>query len=261
MSLLDSIPFPVEVPYAMRPHMQPWTPDQPLLSTDQDFDRYITEKKSLYGPVYGNNVSRELLSSAIEALKKYSPGLPVDPQADGPVYNLTMNLQEDFVIWAPNADGDLSAQVLSVCFPSGWAPEEKVNMTFQDIHEPVPDFDTVRKASGMIARMITEKGPFVRHVWAVSNTGNLSRHPSQCPEWNSQTLDDMWFRCERQVTVPIDGQAALFLIRVYVTPLKTVFEDTEKKQKIVAAINSMSDAVMDYKNAWYLRDYLNQHAV
>jgi hypothetical protein len=256
---LDSIPFPVEVPYAMRPHMQPWSPEQPLLSTDGDFDRYIQEKKKLCGFIYGNNVTAGLLTSAVQALKRYVPDLTVDAHSNNPVHDLTMSLQEDFVIWAPNDAGDLSAQVLSVCFPSGWAPEEKVNMTFQEIHEPIPDFDTVRKASGMIARMITEKGPFVRHVWSVSNTGNLNRHPRVCPEWENQTLDEMWFRSERQVTVPMDGQAALFLIRVYVVPLKTVFEDAEKKQRIIAAVNSMSDAVLDYKSAHYLKSYLNQH--
>ncbi len=258
---LDDIPFPVEVPYAMRPHMQPWSPEQPLLSTDSEFDRYVMEKKKLHGFIYGNNVTGDLLESAVQTLKKYVPDLPVDPHSKNPVHDLTMALQEDFVIWAPNASGELSAQVLSVCFPSGWAPEEKVNMTFQEIHEPIPDFDTVRKASGMIARMITEKGPFVRHVWSIANTGNLNRHPSVCPEWDRQILDEMWFRCERQVTVPVDGRSALFLIRVYVVPLKTIFDDTEKKQKIIAAVNSMSDAVLDYKGFHYLKNYLNQHVV
>jgi hypothetical protein len=253
------IPFPVQVPYAMRPGMQPWQPGQPLLTTDSDFDHYIREKQKLSGIIYGDSVTQNLLVSVVGELKSYVPSLAIDLTSPSPVRDLTMKMQEDFVIWAPNSQGDLSAQVLSVCFPSGWAPEEKVNLSFRDIHESIPDFDTVRKASDMIARMITEKGPFVRHVWAISNTGDLNRHPSRCPEWRDQTLDDMWFRCERQVTVPVNGQAALFLIRVYVTPLRTVFEDAEKRQRIIDSMNSMTPATLEYKGAGYVKDYFNRH--
>jgi hypothetical protein len=174
---------------------------------------------------------------------------------------MTMNLQEDFVVWAPRAgDGALSAQILSVCLPSGWYPHEKVNMTFQDIHEVVADNNLIMSSADAMSRMITARGPFVRHVWSISNTGELNRYPGRSPEWQDQTLDSMWFRCERQVTVPINGEAALFLIRVYVQPLRNVFQDVKKQQRIIDSINSMTDAVLEYKGLDYVRRYLSQHA-
>lgn len=165
------------------------------------------------------------------------------------------------MIWAPNRAGDLSAQILSVCLPSGWDPRDKVNKTFLEIHEPIPDFDVVNKASTHIAKMITEKGPFVRHVWTICNRPGLCRRPDLCEPWTTETLQDMWFRVERQVTIPIEGQAALFLIRVYMYRLIDVFRDQHKAQQVMDSINSMTDAVLDYKNLKYVRDYfLNQRA-
>jgi hypothetical protein len=256
---LDDIPFPVETPYAMRPHMRAWQPGEPILTRDRDFDRYIEQKRRFYSPVYGNNVRPGLLKSALDALKTYDVTAP-DLADQDLMHQLTMGLQEDFVVWAPRAgDGELSAQILSVCLPSGWYPHEKVNMSFQDIHAVVADNNLIMSSADAISRMITTRGPFVRHVWSISNTGELNRYPGRSPEWQDQTLDSMWFRCERQVTVPINGEAALFLIRVYVRPLREVFQDTEKRQRIIDSTNSMTDAVLKYKDLGYVQQYLNQH--
>jgi len=254
------IPFPVEIPFAMRPHMRPLDTDEKILSTDHLFNEYIEEKKSVYNPVYGDNVNRELINSAIESLKKYDRSFLLSSH-DGPVYKMTMSLQEDFVVFAPNKKGNLSAQILSVCFPSGWDPKEKANLTFSEIHEPLADADLIKKNAEHIAKMICTKGPFVRHVWSLSNSGTLGRHPKNIKPWSNETIDQMWYRCERQVTIPINGTAALFLIRMYVQPLREVFEDPVKRKAITDSVNSMSDAVIAYKGFEYLKDYFNQHVV
>ena len=114
----DKIPFDVETPYAMRPHMRPWQPGQAILTQDPDFDRYQTAKLDNYDPVYGDRASPDLVYAAASALRNYDPSAPVI-QGDAPVWQLTRALQEDFVIWAPNQAGELSAQILSVCLPSG----------------------------------------------------------------------------------------------------------------------------------------------
>lgn len=251
----SDIIFPVEVPYAMRPNLRPIAPGERILTQDKDFDRYQAVKLDNYGPVYGDNASPQLVHAAAQALRRYDSAAP-EVETDAPVWQLTRALQEDFVIWAPDRKGQLSAQVLSVCMPSGWDPKEKVNKTFLEIHVPVPDFDIVNRASDHIARMMTERGPFVRHVWTIANRPHLNRHPSRCEPWHSETLDDMWFRVERQITVPIDGTAALFLIRVYMYPLREVFALPDRKVAVIDSINSMTDAVLDYKNLRYVREWL-----
>jgi len=253
---LFEIPFPVEVPFTMRPHMRPLGVGEKMLSTDHLFADYIKQKQSAYNPVYGDNVDRRLIDSAVSALKKYDSSFSLSGD-DGPVYKMTMSLQEDFVVFAPNKKGNLSAQILSVCFPSGWNPREKANMTFSEIHEPLADADLIKKNAEHIAKMICTKGPFVRHVWSLSNSGTLGRHPDTIKPWTNETLDQMWYRCERQVTVPIDGSAALFLIRMYVQPLREVFEDPVKRKAITDSVNSMSDAVIAYKGFEYLKSYFS----
>lgn len=259
-TLWSNIPFDVEVPYAMRPHMRSWQVDEPILTTDSDFDQYKQAKLENYNPVYGDNVSPELVYDAATALKSYDALAPVI-EGDAPVWKLTMSLQEDFVIWAPNRKGDLSAQILSVCMPSGWDPKTKVNKTFLEIHDPIPDFDTINKASHHIAKMITTKGPFVRSVWSIANRPGLCRHPSIIEPWSSETVDDMWYRCEKQTTIPIQGKAALFLIRVYMIPLREVFKDRNRQEKIINSIMSMTDAVIDYKGFGYLKSYFASQRV
>jgi len=254
------IPFPVEIPFAMRPHMRPLGTDEKILTTDHLFVDYIEKKKSAYDPVYGDNVNRRLIDSAVDALKKYDSSFSLS-DTDGPVYAMTMNLQEDFVVFAPNKKENLSAQILSVCFPSGWNPRKKVNMTFSEIHEPLADADLIKKNAEQIAKMICTKGPFVRHVWSLSNSGTLGRHPDTVKPWTNETLDQMWYRCERQVTVPIEGYASLFLIRMYVQPLREVFENSVKRKSIADSVKSMSDAVIAYKGFEYLKSYFNQHVV
>jgi hypothetical protein len=255
------LPFPIETPFAMRPNMRPWQEGERIVIRDHQFNDYIEEKKRYYGPVYGDNPQLDLLKRAVINLQKYDPSFVFDVNKDGPVYNLTMSLQEDWVLFAPNKQGQLSAQMLSVHLPSGWEPREKAGMTFAEIHEPVADNTLIMKAAEHIARTIAAKGPFIRHVWAISNTGTLSRRPDLIPERVDDNIDQMWYRCERQTTIPVDGEAALFLIRVYVAPLAEVFQDAEKKKAIISSINSMSDAVIAYKGYERLRSYFNQHDV
>ena len=256
-----TIPFPVDVPFAMRPNLRIVNPDEKIILKDKLFDDYIAVKKKYYSPVYGDNPKLDLLKSAVKKLKEYDSSFFIDENKDGLVYNLTMSIQDDWVLFAPNKNGVLSTQILSVHMPSGWDPKEKANMTFSEIHEPVADNSLIMKAAEHIAKTIASKGPYVRHVWAISNTGELSRRPDLVPDRKDNDINELWFRCERQVTIPVDGLASLFLIRVYVVPLKEIFKNLDNKKKIIESINSMSDAVLEYKNYWKLKDYLNQHGV
>jgi len=256
-----TIPFPVETPFAMRPNMRLWQAGEPITIADHQFRDYIDEKKRYYGPAYGDRPDLALLKSAVRSLKSFDPRVCIDEEQDGLVYDLTMGLQEDWVLFAPNRSGELSAQILSVHLPSGWDPREKAGMTFAEIHLPVADNELIMKAADHIAKTISAKGPYIRHVWAISNTGSLSRRPDLVPERADDDLDQLWFRCERQTTIPVDGRASLFLIRVYVAPLREIFRDDANRIKIIDSINSMSDAVIDYKGYRRLRQFLNRPGV
>lgn len=251
-----ALPFPVETPFAMRPNLRLWQKGDPITIRDLEFERYIAHKKVDYSPVLADSPDLGLLDRAVALLQTYDPGFTLRGDPDDLVYALTMSFQEDWVLMAPNNKGELSAQILSVHCPSGWDPREKAGMGFAQLHEPVADNELIQQAAGHLARTIAAKGPFIRHVWAVANTGGLSRRPDLIPDATDPDIKRLWYRCERQTTIPIDGKAALFLIRVFVAPLVQIFEDPHRKRAIIDSINSMSDAVLDYKGYRRLKLYL-----
>ena len=232
------MPFEIDVPYRMRPKMRPLGENEPITYQDTNYDAYIEQKQKIMAQAYGNNWNPHLRIKVLNYLQCNT------------IEEAIQKYQEDFVVWAPNAQGKLSIQMASVCFPSGWDPTEKVNKTFAEIHEPVADNQLITEAADHIATMITQKGPFVRSVWTIANTSDLNRHPSNKKPWTNERLQDMWYRTERQVTVPL-GDAALFFIRTYTVPLLSV--DVEQIRK---SIYSMSNDILEYKDLYHVAEIL-----
>ena len=233
------MPFEIDVPYRMRPNMRPLAENEPVTFQDADYDTYISEKKRILAQAYGNNWTPYLMYKVLEYFQ-------CDTMKDA-----ILKFQEDFIVWAPDMKGQLSIQMASVCFPSGWDPVSKVNKSFAGIHEPVADNEMIMKAADSIATMITQKGPFVRSVWTIANSPGLNRHPSVKKPWTNEKLDDMWYRAERQVTVPL-GDAAIFFIRTYTVPFLSV--DVERIRK---SIYSMTNDTLDYKDLHYVVEVLS----
>ncbi len=156
-----------------------------------------------------------------------------------------------------DANVGLVALALSVVFPSGWDPADKLGRALWAIHAPVADGVPLRQASAALSRAMVDKGPFERFVWTLGTDPSLARWPqsAQAPPPESPDLADLVFRCERQVTlgVPAFG-ASLFLIRIHVAPLLEVCSTRERRARLVAALRSMSDDVVAYKNLQGLRE-------
>ena len=169
---------------------------------------------------------------------------------------LAMSIEEDIAIMH---QGRLEA--ICFCFPSSWIPAERIGMTLTDIHEPVADGDRLRTASQRIAETMADpnQGSFRRHVWTISNSGELSQHPGVKSNRVPEDINDLWFRLETQTTVPLgDGMSSLFFVRVETEPLATIWNDMEKRTTLMASINSMTDAVLTYKNLHHVKDLLNK---
>ena len=233
------MPFDIEVPYRMRPNMRLLGENEPITYQDADYEHYISEKKRILAQAYGNNWNPYLYKKVLEYLQCYT------------VKEAILKYQEDFVVWAPDMNDKLSIQMASVCFPSGWNPLQKINKSFAEIHEPLADKQLIMAAADKIATMITQKGPYIRSVWTIANSPDLNRHPSVKKPWINEGLENMWYRAERQVTVPL-GDCAIFFIRTYVVPLLTV--DTDR---IKESINSMTDEILTYKDLHYVKEALH----
>jgi len=235
------MPFEIDVPYRMRPNMRLLGENEPITYQDKDYDVYIEQKRKAMSQAYGNNWNPYLRAKVLTYLQCNT------------MEEAILKYQEDFVVFAPDMKGKLSIQMASVCFPSGWDPVSKVNKSFAEIHEPVADNEMLIKAADHIATMITQKGPFTRSVWTVTNSPHLimariDNHKS----WTQESLNDMWYRAERQVTVPLHD-FALFFIRTYIVPLSSLNTD-----KIKESMNTMTDEVLSYKDLHYVKGVLNQ---
>lgn len=260
-------PFPVAPEYAVRADLQKLG-DAPLLVEDQDWAHWMRQKRERLAhadawqraPSLDDARLADLAQRVAVAFQSAVPDGPVDragglpwaslpsglPPADF-LLGLTLSLQEDLVLMVRDERDEPTAQWLSVCFPSGWRPAEKLGQSMIRIHAPVADNARLQQAAGGLAQAITSKGPFLRHVWTLAGSGSLHKDPDADAFDGVRSLDDLWFRCERQITVPLGGNASLFLIRVFVAPLGTVAASPERFECLRRALASMSPAVVEYK--------------
>ena len=159
---------------------------------------------------------------------------------------LTTKFEEDFAIMYKG-----KMEVVSVCFPSGWIPKEKLGKNLSDIHEPVADNEQLLKASDKLTDYMTKQS-IKRWVWTITTSNELSNFPNyEKPELTS--FENLFFRVETQTTAPVDGETSLFFIKVDVLPLAQVWD-----KKILESINSMTDNVLKYKGLEQIKELLNR---
>ncbi|MEN9949886.1 MAG: hypothetical protein RLY85_638 [Bacteroidota bacterium] len=170
------------------------------------------------------------------------------------IRELALQLEEDVAMLQ---DGVLRA--ICFCFPSGFVPAAKLGMGFFDMHLPVGDGKKLRESSDKVTMLISKEGAcFRRYVWTITSLPGLSQHPDlvrPIPSW----VDDLWFRTETQTTIGLADGVCLFFVKVNMYPLAAVFEDPIRKSAILNSLDSMSDAVLDYKNLWQIRELIQSN--
>jgi hypothetical protein len=86
----------------------------------------------------------------------------------------------------------------------------------------------------------------------------MSQHPSFKDKVIPESIDDLYFRTESQTTIPLgDNVHMLFSVKVEMNPLNSVWEDYEKRNVLIDSIDSMSDAMLEYKNLKAIKSILN----
>ena len=141
------------------------------------------------------------------------------------------------------------------CLPSHWAPERKVGRHFAEVHAPVADSERLRAASEHLMRLVCGPERWERFVWNVTHQPRLHAHPDRVdPLGWTQTQRtafpaDAWWRTERQTFLPVpDLRQAVFTIHVQASALAEALDSPARAAALHAAVESMSDAVLDYRN-------------
>ena len=210
--------------------------------------------------------------------------------ASGLLGAIAMSLQEDLVLMEQAPDGVPRAAVFHVSFPSAWNPAAKLGQDLLALHAPVADNALLQSAASRLGRALLGKGPFVRWVWTVTvdprwrawpplssivtqetaapvnaGAGSDPRDRSFGANRIERARSDgagelpLYFRLERQTTMPLDDGYGLFLIRVQVRPLADVLaRQPERLALLQASLRSMSDAMVSYKSLGAVRDRVLQ---
>ena len=229
----------IRIPYTTIPNMNKNSgvvfnpsPDQTIIKQKkQELEKYGSD---LYGQVPG---WEKVIARAAEHCNVYSNN----------IVDLALRLEEDVAVMY---QGRLAG--ICFCFPSGFIPSQRVGLTLAEIHKPVADGAMLVKASPGIARVMTEQDSFRRYVWTVTNNLDLSNHPENKKDTLPQDIDDLYFRYETQTTARVDSDTSLFFVKVDVLPLRFVYS-----QEIIDSLNSMTPAVLEYKNLTHIKNLLN----
>ncbi len=169
------------------------------------------------------------------------------------ITRLAMCFEEDIAILHNN-----KLEAICFCFPSSWVPAQRLGFSLEQIHTPVADGTQLIKASNTIAQKMAENPElsFRRYVWTITTTGLLSNHPSYRLASSVHSIEDLFFRLETQTTAALgDGLTSFFFVKVDVIPLHSIWDSYGTQ--ILESINSMSDAIVSYKNLGLVKRFLN----
>ncbi len=165
--------------------------------------------------------------------------------------SLSARWEPDFVLLQRDDRDEFRMVGGSVCFPSSWAPEEKLGHTVDVIHGPVP---TLNEELGTRIRSFLAKQPagqvFERENWGLAAVPERNLHPlRRQPRLTDSTgLNEIWLRVEHQAfcALPKCG-GLLFIIHLVVHHLTEVLENAEVNSAFRQMLETMPDVIASYK--------------
>lgn len=176
------------------------------------------------------------------------------------VETLGMQLEPDWLLLSADAEGRFVLRGGALCFPTGWALEEKIGQTLDSIHGVVPGLNTTLGAP--IQQFLGKLRPgaaYHRDNWGIAATDELNLHPSRgiAPPQSPVQLNRLWLRVERQalVALPKTGGVA-FGIRIELHRLDEVRADENARAGLRRALQTMREDVGIYKGLQSVRDEL-----
>lgn len=183
-------------------------------------------------------------------------GRPVHLDEDAPLLVASRLVQEDLCLMV-NGDSGWRLAAASLCFPSTWSLEEKIDRDMNDIHVNVPGFpgrmhDMVRR----IFDNLKVEFPVRRLNWSIYGDGAL-HHPEsksdpleRFPE-HLPALARAHIRVERQTLRKLpQTQAILFTIRVHSDPIAQLAGRPDGRalaRALRGQLLELDEAQLDYK--------------
>ena len=127
-------------------------------------------------------------------------------------------LEPDFLLLSPDGDGRFRLRGGVLCFPTGWALEDKMGETLDFIHGVVPGLNAA--LASPIQHFLSKLKPgvaFLRDNWGLAATAERNLHPSRAvaPPAPPVALERLWLRVEQQALMALpETGGVVFGIRI-----------------------------------------------
>jgi len=202
-------------------------------------------------------VARAALRELVDQMSDL--GLLPQPSGDDAFLWLSDHLAPDVLLLLPDDRGRPCLRAAAVCFPSGWAPEEKFGLPLAAIHDVVPELNAVLgdRIHGFLQR-IKPGALYLRENWGFAASSQRNLHPvlPRSPLHVPLDPEHVWFRVERQAfhRLPHSG-AVVFGIRLEIVSL-VVFRERfpGHVQGLIRGLQTMPPAMASYKGVADVRD-------
>jgi len=164
---------------------------------------------------------------------------------------LGASLEPDFLLLSPDPDGSFVLRGGVLCFPTGWALEEKVGHEMRFIHGPVPGLnDSLGTAIDRILAGMGSDGAVARSNWGIAACDELNLHPSRSLPTPDAPVDPerLWLRLEHQALIALpQSRGVVFGIRIELRRLDEIAKDAAAASGLANALETMPEAVAAYK--------------
>ncbi len=176
------------------------------------------------------------------------------------VETLGGEVEPDFLVLSADAEGRFRLRGGALCFPTGWALEEKLGQTMEEIHGVVPALNST--IGGSIRQFMERMRPgmgFLRDNWGIAATDELNLHPARglAGPTLPVELERLWLRVEHQMLARLpESDGVLFGIRVRLHRLDAVKADERTARGLARALLTMSEQMAAYKRLERIRTEL-----
>jgi len=185
---------------------------------------------------------------------------------DNALLVLSLLIEDDLVILRPEEDS-FKMIAGAVFSPSGWDLKGKQFLDVNDIHSPVPHYDSLlAERLNKILSNLPICIPFKRHNWSIYGSEDLFQ-PSQIKQSNhidiqsKEDIESMNIRIERQTLYkPDNSNLILFSIKVMNYKIKEITDNKSLVQNFYSALIGLSEEMIEYKgltsSIGLFKDYL-----
>ncbi|MEK9944238.1 MAG: heme-dependent oxidative N-demethylase subunit alpha family protein [Gammaproteobacteria bacterium] len=185
---------------------------------------------------------------------------------DNALLVLSLLVEDDLVILRPEEDS-FKMIAGAVFSPSGWDLKSKQFLDINNIHSPVPHYDSL--LAERLNKILTKLPigiPFERHNWSIYGSEDLFQ-PSQIKQakgidiGSKEDIESISIRIERQTLYkPENSNLILFSIKVRNYQIKEITDNKSLVQNFYSALIGLSEEMIEYKgltsSIGLFKDYL-----